>query len=129
MMFEEIPDDFAAWAYQLDRSNEADGYCDFADQVEELMRKLQTAILAKKRKKAKVLRRELKHNIQSWPISLFLDATEEQVEPMAEQLLLLLRMTRKSVSAEISVAAITQALVILYEERLAAEFYQEGSDD
>jgi len=124
-----IPDNFAEFAYQLDRSNEADGYCDFVDQVEELMRKLQTAILAKKRKKAKVLRRELKHNIQSWPISLFLDVTGEQVEPMAEQLLLLLRMTRKSVSAEISLAAVTQALVILYEERLAAEYYQEGSDD
>ncbi|MGO6807151.1 hypothetical protein ACCT24_12080 [Rhizobium ruizarguesonis] len=128
-MFEEIPDDFAAWAYQLDRSNEADGYCDFVDQIVELVRKLQTAILAKKRKKAKVLRRELKHNIQSWPISLFLDVTEEHVEPLVKQLLLLLRMMRKGASAEIRLAAVTQALLTLQEERLAAEYYQEGSDD
>jgi hypothetical protein len=128
-MFEEIPDNFAAWAYQLDRSNEGDGYCDFVDQIEELMRKLQTAILAKKRKKAKVLRRELKHNIQSWPISLFLDVTEEHVEPLVKQLLLLLRMMRKGASAEIRLAAVTQALLTLQEERLAAEYYQEGSDD
>jgi hypothetical protein len=124
-----IPENFAEFAYERDRSNEADGYCDFVDQIEELMRKLHAAILGKKRKQVKVFRRELKRNIQSWPISLLLDVTEEHVEPLVKQLLLLLRMTRKGASAEIGLAAVTQALLTLQEERLAAEYYQEGSDD
>ncbi|TBC71554.1 hypothetical protein ELH27_01140 [Rhizobium leguminosarum] len=128
-MFEEIPDNFAAWAYQLDRSNEADGYCEYLDQVEALLRKLRSAILGKKRMQAKAIRRELKDSVQSWRTSLFLDITEEHVEPLAKQLLSLLRMTKQSGSAEISLAAIMQALLALQEERLVAEYYQEGSDD
>lgn len=119
---------FAVRAYQLDRADDAESYCDYLNNVIALIKELQAAVVCGKQRKAKILLAEIKQRLQSWPVHASLDQTEEGVESLVQNLQSNLDTEGQLFSIQ-SEAAISHVLAVLQAAYFEADHYREATDD